>query len=92
MNAYTSGPWTYHSGMVWKADGSEDGIPIARMDRSTPSTEPTERDANARLIASAPELLEACQAALKVLDGTYEGDPTMFIRNVVVKATGGEEI
>ena len=56
---YTSGPWICHSGMVWKQDGTEDGIPIARMDRNTSRTIPTERDKNARLIAAAPDLLEA---------------------------------
>lgn len=61
---HTRGPWVYHSGMVWKPDGSEDGFPIARMDRETGSTIPTERDANARLIAAAPELLAACEALL----------------------------
>ena len=44
--------------MVWKPlpDISDD-IPIARMDRETDMTVPTERDANAQLIAAAPKLL-----------------------------------
>ena len=54
---HTPGPWRYHSGMVWKDDGTEDGFPIAKMDRTTPMTLPTERDANARLIALAPAML-----------------------------------
>jgi len=45
---HTPGPLVCHSGMIWSPDGgSEDGIPIARMDRDTPHTSPTERDANA---------------------------------------------
>ena len=53
---WTPGPWVCHSGMVWKVvpnqwpEGTEDGIPIARMDRDTPHTKPTERDANAARI------------------------------------------
>ena len=64
----TAGPWVYHSGMIWKPDGSADGIPIARMDRDTPATTPTERDANARLIAQAPELVERLRAFLNAHD------------------------
>ena len=40
---HTPGPWVYHSGMVWKPDDTEDGYPIARMDRDTDKTVPTER-------------------------------------------------
>ena len=65
-NTYTPGPWVCHSGMVYKdgpnvwPKGNENGIPIARMDREPDNgTFPVERDANARLIAAAPELLEA---------------------------------
>lgn len=58
----TPGPWICHSGMVWKPDPSlEDGIPIARMDRETSHTTPVERDANAKLIACAPEMKELLQ-------------------------------
>lgn len=69
---HTPGPWVCHSGMVWKPDGSEDGIPIAHMDRSTPATRPTERDANARLIAAAPEMYEALRAIVAETDNLAE--------------------
>lgn len=56
--AHTPGPWTCHSGMVWQGD-----MPIARMDREPGNgTTPIERDANAHLIAAAPDLLAACEA------------------------------
>jgi hypothetical protein len=46
--------------MVWKKEPIDvDGyatLAIARMDRKEPRTVPTERDANARLMAQAPEL------------------------------------
>lgn len=56
---HTTLPWVCHSGMVWKdgpnvyPKGIEDGIPIARMDRDTEETTPTERDANAEFIVRA---------------------------------------
>lgn len=53
---HTRGPWVCHSGMVWKPDGSPDGIPICHMDRDTPKTTPCERDKNAEFIATAPEM------------------------------------
>jgi hypothetical protein len=59
---HTKGPWICHSGMVWKPDSSEDGIPIARMARDDNRTMPVERDANASLIAASPEMLEALEA------------------------------
>lgn len=55
---HTPGPWRVCSGMVETARG----IPVAHMDRAPGNgTQPVERDANARLIAAAPELLAALQ-------------------------------
>ena len=72
---HTKGPWTCHSGMVWKdgpdvyPKGENNGIPIARMDREPGNgTVTTERDCNARLIAAAPELLDAATEMLSVLE------------------------
>lgn len=65
MSNYTPGPWIMHSGMVWDAKGE---VGIARMDRDEPNTEPCERDNNARLIAAAPELLEALKNLLPICD------------------------
>jgi hypothetical protein len=54
--AHTPGKWVVSSGMV----ETENGIPIAKMDRETGNgTLPVERDDNARLIAAAPEMEEA---------------------------------
>jgi len=58
---HTPEPWVAQCGSVYtKASVGEDGyatVCVARMDREEPSTFPTERDANARLIAAAPDLL-----------------------------------
>jgi len=68
---HTATPWVCHSGMVWKLDKSWPGthdIPIAKMDRDTSSTQPTERDANAEFIVRAcnahDELVEAATLVL----------------------------
>lgn len=76
---HTPTPWVCHSGMVWRPDEDVafhgDGIPIARMDRETPKTQPTERDANAHFIVRAvnshADLVRAltrCQHALSLID------------------------
>jgi hypothetical protein len=70
MTAHTPGPWTCHTGSVYKdgptvyPKGQDEGIPICHMDREPGNgTMPVERDANARLIAAAPDLLAALEAA-----------------------------
>jgi hypothetical protein len=63
---HTPGPWETSCGMVQtvrehecKITGCGVHIPIALMDRTPGNgTVPTERDANAHLIAQAPELLK----------------------------------
>lgn len=61
---HTPGPWEYESGSIW----SDLAGRIGRADRDNPTTCPTERDANARLMAASPELLAACELALRILD------------------------
>lgn len=68
---FTKGPWVFAYGSVYQGEDAntveEFCGRIATMDRDNPHTQPTERDANARLIASAPELLEACRVLLSKL-------------------------
>ena len=62
---HTPGPWTYPGG-TGNFVGGPDRIRVADvggMERS-----PEERQANARLIAAAPDLLAACKAAWPMLD------------------------
>ena len=79
--SYTPGPWVCHSGAVYKdgpnvwPKGEENGIPIAKMDREPDNgIIPVERDANARLIAAAPELLKALHKAREHLEFCGYGD------------------
>ena len=60
MSQHTAGPWRYSDGLILAkntkiADYSQPYMPFA------------EEDANARLIAAAPELLEACKAAKQAI-------------------------
>lgn len=91
---FTPGPWEVDSGMV--QTGREIlstglHIPICHMDREyNNGTLPVERDANARLIAAAPDLLEALRdlndALVKAHNGAhdlYDKNPTKFLDELV---------
>ena len=74
---HTSGPWnTTGAPQVWAADGSK----VAH----------TSNDANARLIAAAPELLEACLQAVRALPNkpNYVWLVKEMARAAIAKATG----
>lgn len=67
---FTPGPWRFSG---WPIEAYTDGEPgiviretVAFMDRSNDER----RDANARLIAAAPDLFEACDAALTFIANT----------------------
>ena len=71
LSGHTPGPWVVAYGSVYRdlpGICENGGIRIAQMDRSEPHTAPTERDANARLIAAAPELLAALESAANQFD------------------------
>ncbi len=58
---HTPGPWVYTYGAVYQGDNAETVEEktgrLLLADRDNPHTSPTERDANCRLAASAPDLL-----------------------------------
>ena len=65
--AYTPGPWDVEpKGSRHFIDGA-DGLTVAYLDRAG-VRERSEIEANARLIASAPELIEALEAVLPDLE------------------------
>lgn len=73
MNKYTPGPWTTTLSVVGTTRGTICTMcrPCDRTGRGIPSDE---QDANARLIAAAPDLLAACREALDVSDHMADGD------------------
>ena len=91
MSKHTPGPWrvvkdpTNLSLQVY-------GQTLALFECWRRSDEQTEL-ANARLIAAAPELLEALCLAHDYLAGNgWDDDPRLYtIRAAIAKATGGEE-
>ena len=72
--SYTKGKWTVADFVTTKSIQSENGDIIAIMQKTLRS--PGCDTANARLIAAAPALLEACKASLAAIGktGAYFGD------------------
>ena len=74
---HTPIPWVFAYGSIYRADtlNDESSIRIALMDRNEAHTTPTERDANAELIARAvnshDELLEACQTMVSLVESGH---------------------
>jgi hypothetical protein len=71
MSKHTPGPWkwwTTHEG-AHRINPHKGGLVIASCDTRNPFSE--EQEANARLIAAAPDLLEACKA----VKATCPADP-----------------
>jgi len=65
-NYTTDGPWSSDSEFV----SSPDGFIAQVVERDTPR----ETEANGRLIASAPDLLAACEAVVNDCDAILDGD------------------
>ena len=69
MNQHTEGPWFVDGNSIAHQSGD-----IATLDGVRPYEE---EEANARLIAAAPELLEACRdAAIRLEVGNSTDNPT----------------
>ena len=100
MSQHTAGPWTPHATSVAK-EGKDYEYTIASVSSILPNDEAR---ANARLIAAAPELLEACKAAKQAIANAIsfvndEAAPTssteistLFAQlyAAIAKATGAE--
>lgn len=108
MSKHTPGPWNFDSGYIdthaVDDDGSTDYIILAELHSTFGPDKygvnqwmlpPEEYEANGRLIAAAPEMLEALQMFLAYND---QGAPLSFdtdamwakARSVVAKIEGGE--
>lgn len=86
---HTPGPWEVHSGSVYAS--ADESRPIADMRRDETAAKaeiwPTERDANARLIAAAPDLLEALRAFLRApsVGSDGPGSSTIVVQSFVLQ-------
>ncbi len=97
MNKHTPGPWAVadlpHSIVVRTESpkkskfGASRYAAIGGFDRSDPE-QLAEAMANARLIAAAPDLLEALEFVIRGVPDTWEG--AQKARAAIAKATGGE--
>ncbi len=100
MSGFTPGPWQVDETKalgaygVWTAYGDHPGhdgslypsqICSVIEGGVAKATDRDKRDANARLIAAAPDLLEALQGALDVLQAVIPG-PHKTIRAAIAKA------
>ena len=88
MSGYTPGPWTaveYLAGDCWHIRYGNHGNWLAEV-----VIDGVDATADARLIAAAPELLEAAMAMIKAHDEewpTGEHDARMALRAAIRKAT-----
>lgn len=97
MTQHTPGPWHYHDG---RKNGTRQMVGTGEMWIAEMTTgigfdqSDTEAEANARLFAAAPDLLEAGRVAVDLWDSTSAAvDPDeilMLIRDAIAKATEGE--
>jgi hypothetical protein len=79
---HTPGPWNYdRSGYSLYVNSGREVVTALLMDGKRLETS----EANARLIAAAPDLLEALERYVH-----HFGDPLKCARAAIAKATGGE--
>ena len=80
---HTPGPWKIGGTRI--SVYTQDGLTIATAKRY----DGLAANANARLIAAAPELLKACKAALFELSGINNGPECKQLAEAIAKAEGG---
>lgn len=86
---HTPGPWAYS---VTEISGTSEPVITKctiNAQNETVVTLTGSQEANARLIAAAPELLAACIHARKMIDPKYKALITE-LGNVIAKATGAK--
>lgn len=87
MSGHTNGPWRASDTAVTMEDAYGGTITIAETIEYYAS--PDERYSNARLMAAAPEMMEACVEALAALDAnTSPAETHKKLRAAIAKATG----
>ena len=89
MSNFSPGPWWTEEGKIYPSY-SRSMFPLCKMSSLFPLHE---QEANARLIVAAPELLAACEAALKDVEtlGTVQDWTVGWIEAAVSKAKGDNQ-
>jgi hypothetical protein len=81
---HTPGPWVCVTDCVDAVlIGNEDrSVAVARVQSWAGEPKKTQREANAKLVAAAPELLEACMAAIAATGGSevWDGETKAFLQ------------
>ena len=98
MSAHTPGPWAVHPVKAQVDAFSPHPIPVCQMLWPTTERSEDETEANARLIAAAPDLLEALKGLHDDLAeyqrinniGGYDNHWMVAARAAIKKAEGGE--
>jgi len=67
---FTPGPWEYENGAIWQT--TRECQRCQRVATVTTRHDEGEEEATGRLIAAAPDLLAACEAAYRVCDDTAD--------------------
>ena len=79
MAEHTAGPWRHDGGPIVHVRFQGQNLQICKcFRRDTHCDDLSETEANARLIAAAPDLLAACKEALAAVDEAYQA--TGFVR------------
>lgn len=95
MSAHTPGPWVWWTSNSWKRLKRDDiGITQNVMEPyvcSDGHPDCTVSDADMRLIAAAPDLLEALKRAVEIMDPSIPGSPGSVMEDAkaaIAKAEG----
>lgn len=87
---HTPGPWSVHDGHVWSGEYDSADVPLFRPAREYRrwgrEVSHEEHEANARLIAAAPDLLEALRGCVDVLIVSATGERDRALA-AIAKAT-----
>lgn len=92
LNAHTPGPWKTYRGAVWSTHESVSG-PVTKGMRTNHvcaiserlKMPDGEREANARLIAAAPDMLAALEAIISQMDQGGQGATQVFNRDACIQ-------
>ena len=97
MSRFTPGPWTYELGASyqWRVRGpsrNKNGNPariaVLGSPRVFESSIGVEDEANARLIAAAPEMLSAIARLADDLEDGHWSETKAYLRELIAAATG----